>query len=114
MKKVFKLSIVSLIALFALVTLVGCGAGITEKFADKINEKVSTEECYTYEQLVEKLGEPTEKAVVAGTGLAVWVDGYETLEEIADALEDGKTIKSLSVTFLAGKATHAEYEEVKE
>lgn len=121
MKKVFKLSMVSLIALFAMFTLVGC-AKVSESFAEKINEKAEAKEYYTYEELVEKLGDPTLDVSgsisiggleVKPTGVAVWVDGYENMDDVEEALEDGKTIKSLTVTFLDGNATKAEYDEEK-
>ena len=58
MKRIFKLSIMSFVALFALFTLVGC-AGINADFAAEINEKAKVDEHYTYGDLIDKLGDPT-------------------------------------------------------
>ena len=120
MKKVFKLSMVSLIALFALFTLVGC-AGINADFAAEINEKAKVDEHYTYGDLIDKLGDPTVDVSgsisiggleVKPTGVAVWVDGYENMDDVEEALEAGKTVPTLYVTFVNGKAASAEYEEL--
>lgn len=117
MKKIFKLSMMSLVALFALFALVGC-AGVSQSFADEINEKAEAKENYTYEQLKEKLGDPT--IDVSGSlgglldvsGVVTWAKGYENLEAMNEALEEGKTVKTLVVTFFNGRATAAEYKEV--
>ncbi len=117
MKKILKLSMMSLVALVALFTLVGC-AGINQNFADEINEKASAKENYTYEQLKEKLGTPTVDVsasfggLIDVTGVVTWAKGYDSLDAMNKAVEEGKTVKTLVVTFLNGRATAAEYNEV--
>ncbi len=117
MKKVLKFTSIALVALFALFTLVGCSK-INEDFAAEINEKAEAKENYTYEQLKEKLGDPTVDVsgslgdLLGVTGVCTWAAGYETADEMEAALEDGKTVKTLVVTFLNGRATAAEYEEL--
>lgn len=120
MKKIFKLSMMSLVALFALFALVGC-AGINDDFDDEIEEKAEAGEHYTYEELVDKLGKPTVDVSgsidlgfieVEVTGVVQWSKGCESAEEVDEKLEAGKTVPTLYVTFVNGKATAAEYEEL--
>lgn len=117
MKKIFKLSMMSLVALFALFVLVGC-AGISDDFADEIEDKAEAGEHYTYEELVDKLGEPTVKAaaglgdVLGVSGVVQWSKGCENADEVKEKLDAGKVVKTLYVTFLNGKAMSAEYEEL--
>lgn len=117
MKRIFKLSMVSLVALFALFTLASC-AGINQGFADEINEKAKVDEHYTYADLIDKLGDPTVDVsgnlggLIGVTGVVQWSKGYDSLDAVNEALEAGKTVPTLYVTFLNGKATSAEYKEL--
>jgi hypothetical protein len=120
MKRIFKLSIMSFVALFALFTLVGC-AGINADFAVEIENKAKAEEHYTYDELVDKLGEPTINVSgaislpgveIKPTGIVQWSKGCADKAAFNAALEEGKTVPTLYVTFLNGKAVSAEYEEV--
>lgn len=121
MKRIFKLSMLSLVALFTLFTLVGC-AGINADFAVEIENKAKSEEHYTYDELVEILGEPTINVSgsvslpgveIKPTGIVQWSKGCSNKDALDAALEAGKTVPTLRVTFANGKATGAEYEELK-
>ena len=96
-------------ALLLVVVLAACN--IKESTAEKINEAFEAGEPWTYEEVIDKLGEPTVDYVAAGSGMAVWYKGYDSMEEAMEAYEDGKTIKAIMVTFAAGKAIASEYEE---
>ena len=120
MKRIFKLSAISLIALVMLFTLASC-AGINADFAVEIENKAAAEEHYTYDELVEKLGEPTINVSgaislpgveIKPTGIVQCSKGCADKEAYNQALEVGKTVPTLYVTFLNGKAMSAEYKEV--
>lgn len=117
MKRIFKLSLMSLIAVFALFALVGC-AGINEDFAAEIGEKAKVDEHYTYADLVDKLGEPTVGlstnlgGLIGVSGVVQWSKGCEDKDALNEKLEAGKTVPTLYVTFVNGKATSAEYKEL--
>lgn len=96
-------------ALLLVVVLAACN--IKESTAEKINEAFEAGEPWTYEEVIDKLGEPTEEVIVAGNGMAMWYKGYDSVEEAMEAYEEGKTLKAIMVTFAGGKAIAAEYEE---
>ncbi len=114
MKRIFRLSVLSLVALFALFTLASC-SGVSQKMADDINAKAEAKEYYTYDELVKKLGEPTKGLKVDGgdlfgvTGAVIWAKGFDDWDSYQEAVDEGKTVKVLTVTFLNGKATIAAY-----
>ena len=110
MKKILSLAL--LLAL-TLMMLVSCG-NISEGYAKKINKAAEKGEHYTYDEVLEDLGDG---AVTVGTkylGLVVAVKGCDSVEDIEEKLEDGKTLKGIVVTIAAGKATAAEYTEINE
>ncbi len=120
MKKIFKLSMVTLVALLALFTLASCG-GVSQKWADKINDKAETDEPYTYDELIKKLGDPTidisGSLSIGGleikpSGVVTWANGCDDKDDYEAALKDGKTVETLVVTFVNGNATGAVYKEV--
>ena len=117
MKRIFKLSIMSFVALFALFTLVGC-AGINADFAAEINEKAKVDEHYTYGDLIDKLGDPTVDVssnlggLIGVSGLVQWSKGCDSADAVEEALEAGKTVPTLYITFVNGKAASAEYKEL--
>lgn len=114
--RVLKLSGIFALCLVLVLALAGCG--VSKNYADKINEAHEKGEELTYDQVVKKLGEPTggltgELGPLKKTGTAKWYKKYKTVEEANKAYEDGKTVKYIVVTFLNGKATYAEYKEMK-
>ncbi len=117
MKRILKLSLLSFVAIFALFTLVGC-AGINEDFAAEIKEKAKVDEHYTYADLVDKLGDPTIDVssnlggLIGVSGVVQWSKGCADKAALDEKLEAGKTVPTLYVTFLNGKATSAEYKEL--
>ena len=117
MKRIFKLSMVSIVALLALFALTSC-AGINQGFADEINKKAKVDEHYTYAELIDKLGDPTVDVsgnlggIIGVTGVVQWSKGYDSISEVNAAISEGKTVPTLYVTFLNGKATSAEYKDL--
>lgn len=111
MKKVFKMMFV-LVTMFAVcLALTSCGS-VSESYANKVNE-AAKEEAFTKEQVYKDLGDPGFEAVVGGTGYATWYKGYKTFEEAMEAFDNGKTVKTIRVVFVLGKATAASYSEGK-
>ncbi len=110
MKKIVSLA---LVLVLALAMLVSCG-NISEGYAKKINKAAEDKDYYTYEQVLEDLGDDAVDATFLKTGVIIAVKGCDSLEDIKEKLEDGKTVKGIVVTVAAGKATAAEYTEITE
>ena len=106
----------SLLVLFLLAAFVLVGCGVSEKYADKVNKAAEEKEYFTYEEIVDDLGDPTYKVggdlgVFDENGIYVWVKGCDSLEEVKEKEEAGKELKAITITFFGGKATKAEYSE---
>ena len=110
MKKILSLAL--LLAL-TLMMLVSCG-NISESYAKKINNAAEKGEHYTYEEVLEDLGDDAVDATFLKSGLIIAVKGCDSVEDIEEKLEDGKTLKGIVVTVAVGKATFAEYKEINE
>ena len=98
-------------------SLVGCG--VSQSTVNKINDAAKAKDPMTWNEVVEILGTDYVAGFSIGdanyvTGRVVWYQGYETYEEVKQALENGKTVKKISVDFFLGEAISAEYEEVSE
>jgi hypothetical protein len=91
--------------------LVSCGK-ISESYAKKINAAADKGEHYTYDQVVEDLGDNAIEIAFLGTGVVIAVKGCESIEDIKDKIDDGKTVKGIVVTMVAKKAISATYREI--
>ena len=112
MKKTFVKAIAfMLVSVMLVFALASCGK-ISESYADKINKAAEKGEHYTYDQVVEDLGENAVEIAIAGTGVVVAVKDCDSLEDIQEKLEDGKKVKGIVVTMAFGKATGAKYKEI--
>ena len=114
--RVLKLSGIFALCLVLFLALASCS--VSKSYADKINEAADKKENITYEKVVKKLGEPqiiltAEVGSSGRTGTATWYKNYKSAEEANKAYEDGKTVKSITVTFAAGRAMSAQYTEAK-
>ena len=114
MKKVLKLSSL-LLVLVACFTLASCSK-ISEGYAKKINKAAEKEDYITYEEVEKALGD---EAVFVGVevlgsanGVVVAVKGCDSLEDIQAKLDEGKTVKGITIAILNSKATKAEYKEI--
>lgn len=115
MKKVLKLSMVAVIALFTLFTLASCG-GVSENMADDINLAAEKGEHLTYTELMDKLGDPVISlydSVFTKAGVVTWAKGYDNADDYQAALDAGKEVPVLVVTFVGGKANSATYSDGK-
>ena len=101
--------------LFALgLSLTSCG--ISAKTAENINVAAAKGDHWTYEEVIDKLGEPTINAyvdlgILGKGGYLTYYVGYETKEAAEAAYEEGKTVKILIVTLSEGVAKEAKYSE---
>lgn len=107
MRKFIKLFIL-VIVLFITLTMTGC---FTERTADKINKKAEKDDPYTYEEVIDMLGDSTFDFLEKNTktGYCVWISGCKDYDTAKKKHDDGKTLNSLTVTFVLGKATDAKY-----
>lgn len=112
MKKLFAI----VAALVLVLSLASCGK-INEKYADKVNEAAEAGEHYTYDQVMDDLGD---NAVWVGAeilgshnGVIYAVKGCKTWDEIEDKLDEGKTVKGIIVTIANNKAISAKYSEIE-
>ncbi|MCQ2771946.1 MAG: hypothetical protein MJ238_01545 [Bacilli bacterium] len=110
MKKTTKIVFAALSAFM----LAGCG--ISEGYADKVNKAAKSEsekDDYSYDKCIKDLGDPTIDGYVAlvKSGVCIWVSGCKNAEEVSKKQEDGKKLKSLTITFVGGKATAAVYSD---
>ena len=108
MKKIISLALVLCILCL---TLVGCGK-ISESYANKINEAAKAGEHYTYDKVVEDLGDNAVDITVLKTGVIVAVKGVTTYDELKEKVNSEEDIKGIIVVMVAGKATSAKYDVI--
>lgn len=102
------------IALAFALMLSGC---VSEGYVGKVEKASEKGERLTYSEVVKDLGEATIKGGVTGdfaTGVFVWIKGCDSVEEANEKLEAGKKVEALYITFTAGKAVSASWEEYSE
>ena len=109
MKKVLSL----VLALSLVFMLASCG-NISESYAKKINAAADKNEHYTYDQVVEDLGDNAIEIAILGTGVVIAVKGCESVKDIREKIDNGETVKGIVVTMLANKAMSATYKEITE
>lgn len=100
--------------LAATLTLASCG--VSESWAKKINDRAEKEDYYTYEELTKSLGTPTYDLTVevlntGKNGAVIWVKGCKNSDEVDKKLDEGKELYALSVGFIGGKATSADWSQ---
>lgn len=108
MKKGLKGLLTGLCLAFAL-ALTGCG--VSAKDAEKINDAFKANEAWTIEEVHDKFGTPTVDVTIIGSGFELYVNGCKTLEDVQARWDAGKKVEALVVTYLAGKAVAAAYDE---
>lgn len=113
MKNITKILALVLVLSMTCVIFASCG-NISESYAEKINKAAEDGEHYSYDQVVEDLGENAIEIAFLGTGVVIAVKGCESVEDIAEKLDNGENVKGIVVTMLANKATAASYKEITE
>lgn len=120
MKNIFKKVFGFCAALVMAFGLASCN-GVNEKTAEKINVAAAKNDHWTYEEVIEKLGEPQSNTVkdygdimsglVEGqTGTVVYYVGATSFEDALEKVEAGETVKVLTIKIKDGKATEATYD----
>ncbi len=104
--------IIALVLALSLVFMFASCGNISESYAKKINAAADKGDHYTYDQVVEDLGDNAIEIAVLGTGVVIAVKGCESVADIKAKIEDGKTVKGIVVTMLANKAMSASYREI--
>ena len=111
MKRILSIVLVASVLATLCLSLASCGK-ISESYAKKINAAADKGEHYSYDQVVEDLGDNAIEIAILGTGVVIAVKGCESIEDIQEMIEDGKTVKGIVVTMLANKAMSASYREI--
>ena len=102
MKKVISAALAVILLVGSIFTLVSCN--ISESYAEKINKAADAGEHYTYEEVLEDLGEDAVDITVVKTGVIVAVKGCSSLEDIKAKLDAGDEVKGIVVTVEIGRA----------
>ena len=112
MKKVISALLCAILLVGSVFALVSCN--ISESYAEKINKAKEAGEPYTYEEVLEDLGEDAIDITILKTGVVVAVKGCSSLDELEDKLDNGDKVEGIVVTMVAGKATSATYKSITE
>ncbi len=112
-KTMVKILSLVLVTVMLVCSLASCGS-ISESYAEKINKAAENGEHYTYDKVVEDLGDDAIEIAVFGTGVVIAVKGCESVDDIEEKLDNGETVKGVVVTMLANKAVSATYKEITE
>ena len=111
MKKFVKV-VALVMALVTLACVFTSCSNISESYAKKINKAAEKDEHYTLDQVLEDLGDDAVNVTILGSGVVIAVKGCDSMDDIKEKIDDGKTVKGIVVTVLANKATAAEYKEI--
>ena len=112
MKKVISAFLATVLLVGMIFTLASCN--ISESYAEKINKAAEAGEHFTYEEVLEDLGENAIDITILKTGVVIAVKGCSTLDELEDKLDNGDKVEGIVVTMVAGKATAAAYKSITE
>ena len=112
-----RFSLVTVICLL-LLTVVSCG-GVSESYANKINDAAEAKEYIEYEDVCKKIGEKnlidfTAEVVSVRGGVVIGVKGCTSVDEIKAQLEAGKETKGIIIVIAGGQATSASYRVITE
>ena len=111
MKRIISVFLVCILMVGCLLALASC-SNISESYAKKINLAAERDEHITYTQVIDDLGDEAIDITILKSGIIIAVKGCSNVDELEDMLDEGKTVKGIIVTVIAGKATTAEYREI--
>ena len=106
MTKVFKSFLAIVVVLTLTLTLVGCG--FVSK-AEKLAEDFEAGEKFSLADIKDKMGDPTSEAVFAGTGVVIWIDGCENMEEAQAKWDEGDKMGALVVGVAANNVISVKF-----
>ena len=110
MKKIISAFLAAILLVGSVLALVSCN--ISESYAEKINKAADAGEHYTYEQVLEDLGDDAVVIGVKALGIIVAVKGCASLDEIEDKLDAGDAVEGIIVAIKLGKAVSAKYKSI--
>ncbi|MBQ8546774.1 MAG: hypothetical protein IJ437_07545 [Clostridia bacterium] len=118
MKKTLRIAALLLVLSMTVFMFAAC-SNISESYAEKINKANEDGEPLTYSQVIEDLGEEnvtdlTLSILGSTNGVIIAVKDCDSWEDIEEKLDNGETVKGISVTIVNNKATSAEYREITE
>lgn len=113
MKKSIRIIAIAVVAVMLCMALASC-SNISESYAEKVNKAADKDEHYTLKEVKEDLGDEAVELTLLDTGVVIAVKGCNSVDDIKEQLDEGKTVKGIIVTILAGKATAAKYTEITE
>ena len=111
MKRIVSLVLTLVLLVGCVATFASCGK-ISQGYADKINKAAEKDDHYTYEEVIDDLGDDAVDLTLLKNGVIIAVKDCDSWEDIEEKLDAGKTVKGLYVTVVLGKATSAEYREI--
>ena len=115
MKRILSTLIVCALLVGCVLSFASCSK-ISESYAEKINKAAEAGEHYTYDQVVEDLGDNAIEIgfSVVKSGIIIAVKGCESIDDIKQMIEAGDTIKGIVVVVTLNKAISAEYRVITE
>lgn len=113
MKRIFSVILACLLLVGCVLSMASCSKA-TESYAKKVNKAAEEGEHYTYDQVMEDLGDEAIDITLFKSGVIIAVKGCDNLDEVEDKIDDGKTLKGVIITIAAGKAISADYREITE
>lgn len=100
---------------FVLLGLCSC-FGVSQMYADKINNAAEKDEHVTYSEVLDTLGDDAVDITLGigslRAGVIVAVKGCESLEDITEKIENEEDVKGIVVTILGDKAMSATYKVI--
>lgn len=84
----------------------------TASYAEKINEAAKAGEHYTYEKVVEDLGDEAIEIIALKSGIIIAVKGVTSEETLKEQINNGEKLEGIVVTIVAGKATSAAFKTI--
>ena len=107
--------IVGIILLLVIGIIVFSKTRINEKYAERINNAYSSNDPFTYNEVMNRLGTPfsseIEGSPSTATGYAEWFEGYVKGEEskFVKDYQNGKKVEAIYIEFINGKAVGARF-----
>ena len=102
------------LALVACFTFVLASCGVSQGYADKINDAAAEKNYVLVEDAKKALGDDCIEALVLNTGFIAQVKGCKTKEELDKVINEGKTAKGIIIVVVGGKCMGAAYGEINE
>ena len=115
MKRILSALLVCVLLVASVLTLASC-SNATESYAKKINDAAAEDKHYTYDEVMEDLGDEaidlTLSALGSHSGTIIAAKGCKNWDEIEDKIDAGEDVKGVVIVILGNKATKATYKVI--